>query len=96
MPFYWIMLFIAFGLLSVLTLSPIPLLVVAGLWALLQPVEKPLRDEIEDAGMNPDLPPAPTTGMGCITFLLWAVVVVVGGVMVVGLFGLVLIEGGVQ
>ncbi len=93
MPFYWVMLIIAFGLLSVLTLSPIPLLVVVGLWALLQPVERPLRDEIEAAGKSPDLPPAPTSGMGCLTWVLWLFVVSAGVVMVVGLLGLVIVEG---
>jgi len=95
MPWYWALLFISFGLLSLLTLSPIPLLVAAGLWALVQPVEQPLRDEIEAAGLNPDLPPQPTRGMGCLTFGLWVVVAVVGALMVVGLFLLVLEEWGI-
>lgn len=95
MPFYWIFLFVTFGLLSLLTLSIIPLLVVVGLWALCQPVEQPLRDEIMEAGLNPDAPPPPTSLSGCMALLVWVLVVIAGVLLVVGLSGLLLHDWGV-
>ena len=90
---FWILLFVATGGLSILAINPIPIIACAVLWAIAQPVEQPLKATIREAGRNPDMPPPPTSGTGCLAFLLWCVAM--GGVVLlcIGVVGVILTGG---
>jgi hypothetical protein len=77
--FYPLFLIVA-GLISIAVLNPIPIVAALILMAIGRTVEAPLVAEVEAAGGNPDLP-QPTSGAGCLAFLL--------SVVVFGLLGLV-------
>lgn len=85
--------FFATGGLSILALNPIPIVACGVLWALAQPVERPLRETIKEAGRNPDMPPPPTSGVGCLAFLVWCLAM--GGVVLLclGVVGVILTGG---
>lgn len=48
---FWLMMCLTFGLVSVATLSPIPLIIVFVVWVLSRPFEKPLVDEVIRTGV---------------------------------------------
>lgn len=69
------MLTLTFGLISVATLSPIPLLIVFVAWLLSRPFEAPLVAEVIRTGGNPDAIPNPTKdGYGCVSFIIWVLI----------------------
>ena len=80
---FWLLLTFVFGLLSIVTLSPIPLLIVFVVWLLSRPIERPLVDEVIRTGGNPDAIPNPTAGRyGCMAFIVW--VLIFGSLAIVG------------
>jgi hypothetical protein len=92
--FWWIVNAIG-GALSVGTLNPAPLLVTVVLSVVCRSVEKPLREQVQAAGRNPDMPPPPTSAMGCVGCTLWFVVM---GLVVLFLAGvcLAVLEGKIS
>lgn len=88
---WWLLVIVAFGGVSIMTWSPIPVgLAVVG-WLIAQIFERPLRAEVAAAGRNPELPPAPTTPTNVLTFLLWAICWVALLLLLLGVFGVALI-----
>ena len=72
---FWLMLTLTFGLISVATLSPIPLLIVFVAWLVSRPIEGPLIAEVERTGGNADAIPNPTKGgYGCAAFIIWVLI----------------------
>jgi hypothetical protein len=72
---FWLMMCLTFGLVSVATLSPIPLVIVFVAWLLSRPFEKPLIDEVIRTGGNPDSIPNPTKdGYSCLAFIIWLII----------------------
>ena len=69
---FWLMATLTFGLISIVTLSPIPLVIVFVTWIVSRPIEKPFVDEVVRTGGNPDSIPNPTAGRyGCAAFIVW-------------------------
>jgi hypothetical protein len=69
---FWLMMFLTFGLLSIATLSPIPLVIVVVVWVVSRPIEKPFVDEVIRTGGDPNAIPNPlSNGYGCQAFILW-------------------------
>jgi len=86
------MAYLTFGLVSIVTLSPIPLVIVFVTWLLSRPFEVPLIAEVERTGGNADAIPNPTAGRyGCAAFIVW--VLVFGSMAIVALAALVAIVG---
>jgi hypothetical protein len=90
---FWSMAYLTFGLLSIATVSPIPLAIVFVVWLFSRPLEAPLVAEVERTGGNADAIPNPTTGgYGCAAFIVW--VLVFGSMAIVSLaFLLAIVEG---
>ena len=72
---FWLMLTLTFGLISIVTFSPIPLAIVFVVWLVSRPIERPLVDEVIRTGGNPDIIPNPTKGgYGCAAFIIWVLI----------------------
>ena len=72
---FWLMMCLTFGLISIATLSPIPLLIVFVVWLVSRPIEGPLVNEVIRTGGNPDAIPNPTKdGYGCASFIIWVLI----------------------
>ena len=72
---FWLMMYLTFGLISVATLSPIPIGIVFVVWLLSRPFERPLVAEVVRTGGNPDSIPNPTKdGYGCASFIIWVLI----------------------
>lgn len=91
---WWMAMFITFALVSVMVVNPIPVIAVAVAWLVGQVLERPHIETVEAAGRNPELPPTPTSGAGCMGFLVWCVA---WGLVSLVLLGAVvgILEGGV-
>lgn len=86
------MAYLTFGLISIVTLSPIPLVIVLVTWLLSRPFEAPLVAEVERTGGSVDAIPNPVKGRyGCAAFIVW--VLVFGSMAIVALAALVAIVG---
>ena len=69
------MLTLTFGLISIVTFSPVPLAIVFVVWLVSRPIERPLVDEVIRTGGNPDAIPNPTKGgYGCASFIIWVLI----------------------
>ena len=72
---FWLMVYLTFGLISIVTFSPIPLAIVFVVWLLSRPFEAPLIAEVERTGGNADAIPNPTKGgYGCAAFIIWVLI----------------------
>ena len=73
---FWLMMCLTFGLISIATLSPIPLLIVFVVWLVSRPIEGPLVNEVIRTGGNPNGIPNPTQGggYGCASFIIWVLI----------------------
>ena len=90
---FWLMLTLTFGLISIVTFSPIPLAIVFVVWLLSRPFEAPLIAEVERTGGNADAIPNPTKGgYGCAAFIIW--VLIFGSMAIVSLAVLMAIVEG--
>lgn len=69
---FWLMMWITFTLISIATLSPIPLVIVFVVWVVGRIIEKPFVDEVIATGGDPNGIPNPlSNGYGCQAFILW-------------------------
>lgn len=90
----WPLFVIVGALISIAVMNPIPIVAALILMAIGRTAEAPLVKEVKAAGGNPDLP-KPTSGPGCVAFLL--------AVLAFGFLGLValgavvtILEGGAR
>lgn len=91
---FWVLMFLTFTLISIATLNPIPFLLILAAWIIAIPFERPLYADIRAAGRNPDLPPPPTSFVGCQGCVLWFVVLGLALLLLAGTVGAVL-EGSI-
>lgn len=74
MVFFWILMWGAAAMASILMINPIPLIGLFVLWLLVRPKTSELASAIKVSGGDPALPPAPTSAVGCAGFIVWGVV----------------------
>ena len=74
MNWFWWLIFASFGIISVGTLNPVPILIPLVMWILTRPIENNLRAQVEAGGLNPDLPPLPTNPTRACSCVLWLIV----------------------
>lgn len=90
---FWTLLIVAMFGLSILALNPIPIIACIVVWAVAQPGERLQRPIVEAAGRNADAPPRPTSGIGALGCLMWALCMgAVGFLVLVVIAGI--LEGG--
>jgi hypothetical protein len=91
---FWPLMLIVAALLSIAVLNPIPIVAAIVLMAIGRTAEAPFVAEVKAAGRNPDLP-RPTSGPGCVAFVL--AMLAFGFLGLVGLGAVIaILEGGAR
>ncbi len=83
---FWAIVVIVFALLSIATLNPLPVILAIVMVVLGSRAEAPLVAEVKASGGNPDLP-KPTSGPGCVAFLLAVILFGFLGLVALGAVG---------
>lgn len=91
---FWALMFFLTAAISILFVSPVPLLGCLVIWGFARPFEEPQEAIIKEAGRNPALPPTPNTDTGLAGCLAWLLCMGMVLLFVAAVAGGILYGGG--